>query len=66
MSSFLAEAGIQAFQGILDSRFRGSNVSSRFFRILLKYAVWEDGECIYSGRHNKVVIARSEATRQSN
>jgi hypothetical protein len=31
-----AEAGIQSFQSILDSRLRGSDGKLEFFRILLK------------------------------
>ena len=30
-----AEAGIQSFQYLLDSRFRGSDEEAEFFRILL-------------------------------
>ena len=31
-----AEAGIQSFQYLLDSRFRGSDGGLKFFRILLE------------------------------
>jgi hypothetical protein len=37
-----AEAGIQCFQGLLGSRFRGSDGSVEFFRILLGKRTHDD------------------------